>query len=256
MSKPTVGIFGLTGCAGDQLVILNCEDQLLEVIAHLDVRDFLMASSGNDTGCALDVALVEGAVLSQRDEDTLQRIRERSKILVALGTCAVWGGVAAMDRDGNAAQFLRDIYGDAGSAYDTAPPRALHQVVKVDLNISGCPIEKEQFLSAVASLLNGDPPIFPQYPVCSECKMRENNCLLLENGEVCCGPLTVAGCHARCPALGVRCVGCHGPADDANVQSALAMFGEKGIPREEISRKLRTFAPMRPAVQAQTGEHS
>ena len=57
MGKPTVGIFGLTGCAGDQLAILNCEDQLLDLVAFIDIRDFLMGSSGNDTGCALDVAL-------------------------------------------------------------------------------------------------------------------------------------------------------------------------------------------------------
>ena len=69
MSKPTVGIFGLTGCAGDQLVILNCEDQLLDVVALIDIRDFLMASSDNDTACPLDVALVEGAVVSNQDAD-------------------------------------------------------------------------------------------------------------------------------------------------------------------------------------------
>ena len=50
MGKPTVGIFGLTGCAGDQLAILNCEDQLLDLVSFIDIRDFLMGSSGNDTG--------------------------------------------------------------------------------------------------------------------------------------------------------------------------------------------------------------
>jgi len=74
--------------------------------------------------------------------------------------------------------------------------------------------------------------------------MRENNCLLIENSQVCCGPLTVAGCDARCPGLGIPCVGCRGPADDANVTSALAMFAEKSIPRERIAAKLRTFAPV------------
>jgi Ni,Fe-hydrogenase maturation factor len=67
MSKPTVGIFGLTGCAGDQLAILNCEDQLLDLVALIDIREFLMASSENDTECTLDVALVEGAVVSEKD---------------------------------------------------------------------------------------------------------------------------------------------------------------------------------------------
>jgi coenzyme F420-reducing hydrogenase gamma subunit len=81
MGKPTVGIFGLTGCAGDQLAILNCEDELLDLVAFVDIRDFLMGSSGNDTGCALDVALVEGAVLTERDAETLRAIRKRSGLV-------------------------------------------------------------------------------------------------------------------------------------------------------------------------------
>lgn len=254
MSKPAVGIFGLTGCAGDQLVIINCEDELLDVVGAVDIRDFLMASSRNDTKCELDVALVEGAVMTARDEQRLKDIRARARLLVALGTCAVWGGVAAARFNGNRAASLASVYGEAGSQYDTMPARALHDVVKVDLNISGCPIEKEQFLEAIAGLLNGDPPVYPKYPVCTECKMRESTCLLLEKGEVCCGPLTVAGCNARCPALGVRCVGCRGPADDANVKSALAMFSEKQIPLEEIANKLGTFAPSYVAPYVEEGK--
>lgn len=243
MNKPSIGIFGLTGCAGDQLVILNCEDQLLDLVGLLDIRDFLMASSDNDTGCPLDIALVEGAVMSRRDEESLHRIRGRAGLLAAIGTCAVWGGVAARHGNGGRAKLLEEIYGPLGARYDSTDARALHEFVKVDLNISGCPIEPGQFLSAVANLLNGNPPLYPQYPVCTECRIGENNCLLTEQNRVCCGPLTLAGCEARCPALGVPCIGCRGPADDANVESAVAMFAEKGIPREEIAARLRTFAP-------------
>ena len=244
MGKPTVGIFGLTGCAGDQLVILNCEDQLLEIVGALDIKDFLMASSDVDSECPLDIAFVEGAVLSLRDEKTLKRVRERCELLVAIGTCAVWGGIAAMDRGKNRDVLLRDIYGDMATRYDATPSRALHEVVKVDLNVSGCPIEKEQFLSGVSNLLNSDLPVFAGYPVCMECKLRENECLLRDGSEVCCGPLTVAGCGARCPELGIPCFGCRGPCDDANVKSAIAMFEDKGIALEEIANKLRTFAPI------------
>ena len=243
MSKPTVGIFGLTGCAGDQLVILNCEDRLLDIVALIDVRDFLMASSENDTACPLDVALVEGAVVSNRDAERLQAIRQRSKTLVALGTCAVWGGVAAMDRGADRRKLLEEVYGETGLSYDSVPAQALHEVVKVDLNITGCPIEKDHFLAAIANLLNGDAPVYPEYPVCTECRMLENNCLLIERGELCCGPLTAAGCQARCPALRIPCVGCRGPVADANPSSFLAAFEEKGIGREAIAARLRTFAP-------------
>ncbi|MGA2146163.1 MAG: NADH:ubiquinone oxidoreductase [Bryobacteraceae bacterium] len=243
MSKPTVGIFGLTGCAGDQLVILNCEDRLLDLVSLIDVRDFLMASSENDAACALDVAIVEGAVLSNRDVERLREIRKRAKTLVALGTCAVWGGVAAMDRGADRRELVREVYGETGLAYDSLPARALHEIVKVDLNLTGCPIEKDHFLAAIANLLNGNAPVYPEYPVCTECRMFENNCLLIERGEVCCGPVTAAGCKARCPELRVACVGCRGPAGDANPSSWLAALAEKGIDRHAIAARLRTFAP-------------
>jgi coenzyme F420-reducing hydrogenase gamma subunit len=238
-----VGVFGLTGCAGDQLVILNCEDRLLDLVSLIDVRDFLMASSENDAACALDVAIVEGAVLSNRDVERLREIRKRAKTLVALGTCAVWGGVAAMDRGADRRELVREVYGETGLAYDSLPARALHEIVKVDLNLTGCPIEKDHFLAAIANLLNGNAPVYPEYPVCTECRMFENNCLLIERGEVCCGPVTAAGCKARCPELRVACVGCRGPAGDANPSSWLAALAEKGIDRHGIAARLRTFAP-------------
>jgi sulfhydrogenase subunit delta len=242
MAKPRVGIFGLTGCAGDQLAILNCEDELLGIVELLDVRDFLMASSANDEEAVLDVALVEGAVLSQGDEAKLRRIRERAGVLVALGTCAVHGGVPIMDRDHDRDALLRLVYGDMGSRYDTASARPLHEVVRVDLSITGCPIEKREFLEAIGNLLRGDPPLADAYPVCSECKMAEHACLLARPGAFCMGPVTAAGCGARCPGLGIGCVGCRGPAVDANYPSALGFYEERGLERGMAARKMRTFA--------------
>jgi coenzyme F420-reducing hydrogenase gamma subunit len=224
-------------------VILNCEDQLLDLVALIDIRDFLMASSEAQTGCKLDIALVEGAVLSQRDADTLKAVRGRSKLLIALGSCAVWGGVAAMDRGADRHQLLEEVYGETGLTYDSMHAKALHELVKVDFNITGCPIEKEHFLAAVAALLNGDLPLYPEYPVCTECRMRENNCLLIERGLPCCGPVTVAGCGARCPDLRVPCVGCRGPIGDANPASLIEALEQKGFDRRQVVARLRTFAP-------------
>lgn len=241
-ARPKVGVFGLTGCAGDQLTLLNCEAELLRIVELMDVRDFLMAASGGDPACRLDLALVEGSVLSQRDEDRLKAIRSRSDLLVALGTCAMHGGVPIMDRDHDRDALLRLVYGDLGSTYDTQSARPLYDVVKVDLGIPGCPIEKNELLEAVAYLLNGDLPLPRRYPVCTECKVRETQCLLAEPDGFCLGPVTAAGCEARCPALGIGCVGCRGPAVDANWASAMALFMARGVSREELVRKMRTFA--------------
>ncbi len=241
MERPKVGIFGLTGCAGEQIVILNCEDELLTLVGAVDIRDFLTATSANDTECDLDVSFVEGTVLNSRDERMAKEIRERSSLLVAVGTCAVWGGLPSMEADASREDLVRRVYGDKAEWYDIGIPRKLSDVVKVDAVISGCPIEKEQFLSAVADLLNGNLPLLTDTPVCIECRMKENVCLL-DKGEVCCGPLTVGGCNARCPSLGIACVGCHGPIAEANYASQLASLVEKGLAEADVRRKLRSFA--------------
>ena len=243
-ARPTLGVFGLTGCAGDQLVLLDCEEELLRLVELVDVRDFLMASTANDESGPLDVALVEGAVLSRRDEETLRRIRARSGILVALGTCAAWGGVAALDRGADRPALLREIYGGLGARYDSLPARALHEVVTVDATLTGCPVEKDELLQALAALLRGDLPLPATRPVCAECRARETVCLLGRPGVVCCGPLTAAGCHARCPALGVPCVGCRGPSRDANVAATLTALERLGVPRVVAVRRLSAFAPL------------
>ncbi len=65
--RPKVGIFGLTGCAGDQLQILNCEEQLLWLASQVDIVDWVMAKSDNDHNCALDIAFVEGVVATEQE---------------------------------------------------------------------------------------------------------------------------------------------------------------------------------------------
>ena len=242
--KPKIGIFGLSGCWGEQIVILNCEDQLLDIVGAVDIVDFLGGSSANDEESPLAIAFVEGSVANAREEASLRRIRGRAQLLVACGSCACFGGVAAMDAIEPREQVIQHVYGDYGAAigWDIGPHRPLADFVKVDVAIPGCPIEKTEFLKVVASLLNGDVPVLPAYPVCLECKMNENDCLLVNRGLPCAGPVTVAGCGARCPAYNVACIGCRGPVEEANFSSLEKILLEKKLHEVEIRRKLRTFA--------------
>jgi coenzyme F420-reducing hydrogenase gamma subunit len=74
--------------------------------------------------------------------------------------------------------------------------------------------------------------------------MRENNCLLIEHGMPCCGPMTAAGCDARCPNLRVACNGCRGPVADANRSALLGLLDNKGFDRGQITARMKTFAPV------------
>jgi sulfhydrogenase subunit delta len=149
-----------------------------------------------------------------------------------------------MDPPKTRSEAIQKVYGKNGPAksWDIGPHRPLSDFVKVDLAIPGCPMETTEFVRAVSALLNGDMPLMPSYPVCLECKMKEQECLLVVRGLPCAGPVTVAGCNARCPGYNIPCVGCRGPVDEANMGSIEKIFEEKELPKEQIKLKLRVFA--------------
>jgi len=221
---PTVGIYGLTGCAGDQLTIVNCEDQILDIFGCAEIRSFLMAMS-NNTEDKMDVALVEGSVSTNGDLKMLKDIRERAGVLIAVGGCAVNGGPqCGKNLDNNWKERVKQVYGDMKfSIPESLEPKPLSAYVKVDLAIPGCPIDKWEFLRALARLVKGDGPIMPKTPVCVECKYNENECLLFKS-ELCLGPVTVSGCNSVCLNNNVTCVGCRGPVAEANVAGEVDML--------------------------------
>ncbi|MBI4777847.1 NADH:ubiquinone oxidoreductase [Candidatus Desantisbacteria bacterium] len=247
MSKPKIGIYGLTSCAGDQLTILNCEDELLEIASQVDIKSFCLAQTGNEE-TSIDIALVEGTVSTQRDLERLKEIRSRTAILTAMGTCASWGGMYAMRNDIPRAEMIKDVYGekevecfDALSASEVLPAQPLKNFVKVDLSIPGCPIEKKWFLRIFRAFLHGDIIELPNFSLCSECKMVENECLLVNRGMFCLGPITITGCKARCPSHNIPCIGCHGPVDETNYAAEVDILLNMGYTIEEIKRKMGFF---------------
>jgi coenzyme F420-reducing hydrogenase gamma subunit len=241
-AKPRVGIFGLTGCAGDQLQILNCEDRLVWLAGAVDIVDWVMARSENDHSCGLDVAFVEGVVATERDLEELKKIRARAAVLVALGTCAVWGGIPAM-RNGIASAVLdREASTARLSFRDVEEALPAASFVDCDYLLPGCPIEGNEFLLVVYSLLRGTVPELPAAPVCWECKVEEYECRVLQHDEVCCGAMTRGGCGARCPSHGVACAGCRGPVEEPNYDANISMFEGRGLSWMEISDRMRTFS--------------
>jgi len=241
--KPKVGFYGLTGCAGDLLNIINCEDELVELFDIFEIKSFVMASSAKDESVHLDIAFVEGSVSTEKDLEDLKEIRKKSDMLVAIGHCAAFGGVQAMHLgDGKWKDRYKKVYGDENAVTLTRPmePKPLSAYVKVDYVIPGCPISKEQFLHAAGRLLLGTVPNLYTFAVCAECKWKENECLLMK-GLPCLGPLTRGGCGAICPSFGVPCIGCWGPVDEENISSEFKLLLEKGYAREEIIRRFRIF---------------
>jgi len=237
--KPKVAIFEFGCCEGCQLQIVNLEERLLDLLEVVDVVTWREARSEHQDG-PYDIAFVEGSITREDEIGRLKEIREDSRILVALGACAHLGGVNCLKNFMDQDEVRRYVYGDKAEWFPSIPARPLGAVVKVDYVIPGCPIDKEEFLGMVKQLLLGKEPRLPNYPVCVECKKAGNVCVF-EKGLFCLGPITRAGCGARCPSFGARCIGCRGTVDDPNTEAHREVMKEYGLRPEDILNKYRLF---------------
>ncbi len=234
--KLDVGLYGFTGCNGDQLVLIHSEDQLVDFFGSAVIKSFSLAKSDNDE-TALDVAFVEGSISNQEQAEHIKHIRERSKMLVAIGNCACFGGIQAMEAMPSWEERFKQVYGKNKLAVRTpTPSKAVADLVKVDFCVPGCPIDADQFLFVYGQILEGNQPVLPDYPVCAECRWKENECLLLK-GVLCVGPLTAAGCGAVCPSHNLPCLGCWGLVKEGNVDSQFNLLREKGYSVEAIQKR-------------------
>jgi coenzyme F420-reducing hydrogenase gamma subunit len=240
--RPRLGIFGLTSCAGDQLVLLSRIEELAELARRAEIVSFGMASSAEGSG-HLDLALVEGSVCTETDLAVLRTVRERAGCLVAIGTCAVWGGIPAMRNQLSGEVLLREMY--RGQDLDTVNLEDAHPVsdfVTVDVAVPGCPVEATELLEVLTALLHGNPPVRRDYSVCSECRIAENLCLVRTRGITCCGPITAGGCGARCPGLGVPCYGCRGPVDEPCYDATVDLLGEHGLSKALVIEQIQRYS--------------
>ncbi len=240
MSKPKVAIFDFACCEGCQLQIVNMEEEILDLLELVEPVEWREAMS--DKSENYDIAIVEGAITRPEDEERLKKIRERAKVLIALGACATHGGINKLKNNFPEGEPERYVYGDAAGMPHLASGRvkAVDEVVPVDVKVFGCPIDNREFAAIVKSLVMGQKPFIPNYSVCVECKMKGNVCRY-EYGEICLGPVIRAGCDARCPSKGAACYGCRGFVDDPNVNAAFDVMEKYGKTVEDLRSKLELF---------------
>ena len=166
--KPKVAFFDFAGCEGDQLQIANLEEDILTLLGQVDVvsfREVMKEHSDN-----YDIAFVEGSCTRIQDEDRLKQIRKNAKIVVAIGSCAAIGGINSLKNYKDLESVKKMVYGEDARLFDSYAARAIDAVIPVDAYVYGCPIDREDFLQVVKSLLMGKKPDMLTYPVCVECK--------------------------------------------------------------------------------------
>jgi NAD-reducing hydrogenase small subunit len=157
----------LDGCAGCHMSVLDMDEAILAVAQRIDMVYGPLVDA-QEFPKAVDVTVVEGAVSSQDDLEKIRTIRQRSKLVVALGDCAVTGNVPAMRNPLPTRKMLERIYIDGvqqtpGVPHEGVPSLLrmavpLHEVVKVDLEVPGCPPPAKSILLVLSELLEGRMP--------------------------------------------------------------------------------------------------
>ena len=237
---PRVVVFGLASCFGCQLQITNAEKHLTEVLGQIDLRYWQMASSA-PLPQDFDVAIIEGAVVNQESLELVQEIRARAKTIIAIGACAVTGGVPQMAAS-NLSCHAQTVYGETLPSVcgEIVEPRAISEVVPVDYVVRCCPIDPYMFISVLQRVLYGSNRTIPTTTMCTQCKINGTLCRY-EKGDLCLGLITDGSCGARCIKLGRACNGCAGMSADANLASAVAFAKRYGFSEERFLQAARMF---------------
>jgi NAD-reducing hydrogenase small subunit len=166
--KPRLATVWLGGCSGCHMSFLDLDERLVDLAAR--VR--LLASPLTDFKefPEADITLVEGAVANYEHLEQIREIRKRTRILVSFGDCAVTGNVTAMRNLFGLEDVLDRAYRETANVVcgiptgDGAVPRLLprvrplHEVVKVDYFLPGCPPSADEIYNLVAALLDGTQP--------------------------------------------------------------------------------------------------
>ncbi|MDA8378061.1 MAG: NADP oxidoreductase [Planctomycetia bacterium] len=173
--KPTVATVWLDGCSGCHMSLMDLDERLIDLAGLVDIVHSPVVDP-KEFPASVDLTLVEGAVSSEEDLHKAQIIRARSKMVIALGDCAVTGNVPAMRNCWDRSDLFDRAYID-NAQEPPAPemrraalpvvvvpalrPHAtpLHEVIKVDLHLPGCPPPADAIWYVLTELLAGRTPV-------------------------------------------------------------------------------------------------
>ncbi|MAF20432.1 MAG: cytochrome B [Parcubacteria group bacterium] len=234
---PKVAIYDFTDCEGCEVKLVSIREKLLILEKRIDIVNWRLGQEDNKPG-PFDLTIIEGTPITQHEVDLLKKLRQDSKVLIALGACATLGGIPAILDKKERAKWYKKIYGEEYKprGIDALP---LSAYVKVDFLIHGCPIDENELIRIFQELLAGKTPAYRGYSVCFECKQANNPCRII-NGQPCLGPITQGGCGSICIKGGSPCYGCFGLRQEANVKGLVEVL--QGLTdKKEIERYFTMF---------------
>lgn len=270
-NKKKLAIYWAASCGGCDIAILETGHKILELVQGAEIvfwpvaMDFKYKDVEAMPDASIDVCLFNGAIRSTENEHVAKLLRQKSKVMVAFGSCAHEGCIPGLANLTNRLAVFARVYKETPSTdnpegivpqvlysvpegelalpefYDTV--KTLAQTAEVDYTVPGCPPVAKQVWDVLQAILNEELPTRGSVVgagirnLCDECeRIRENNKVkrfvrpheviadptkcFLEQGLICAGPATRAGCGRPCIHANMPCRGCYGPPEGVKDQGA------------------------------------
>jgi len=173
MSKIRIATTSLAGCFGCHMSFLDMDERLVALLEHVEFNRSPFTDIKHCGPC--DIGLIEGGVCNVENVHVLREFRDNCKILIAVGACAINGGVPAMRNHFNLCECLEEAYVNGVGVENPQIPNdvelpllldkvhPIHDVVRVDYYLPGCPPSADEFLKILGDLLAGKEPSLPQH---------------------------------------------------------------------------------------------
>ncbi len=169
-SKLRVATTSLAGCFGCHMSLLDIDERIIDLVQLIELDRCPLTDIKTLGDC--DLGLIEGGVANAENVEVLRAFRARCRVLVAVGACAINGGIPAMRNNHSLRECLQEAFIDGIGLHQSGTPaipndpelplllsqvHPLHEVVRVDYFLPGCPPSAEAFWSLLTALLEGRP---------------------------------------------------------------------------------------------------
>ncbi len=246
MRKPRLAVYKFTSCDGCQLALLNAGEAFLTLSELVEIVHFAEAGMV-EPETTVDIVFVEGSVSTPEEVSRIKKIRESATHLITIGACATAGGIQALRNTASHKDWMASVYATPETIQTLTTSTAIANHVKVDWELWGCPVNTQQVLATIRSLLSGANPKMSRDKVCMECKRKGHVCVVVTKKEPCMGPVTQTGCGALCLRMGRPCYACYGPSENPNTPSLGTLFKKNGLTNPAIANQFLHINNQAPA---------
>ena len=273
----TVNLEWLSDCGGCHVAVVDLHEKIEKVLEAVTIQRCPVLTDIKGYPQAR-VGLVSGAIRNEHDRHAAEEMRKSCDLVIAWGSCAVYGGIVGAGTVHNRSEIFDTVYHHGKTTATQTSPSVevsplekmvmpIDEVIDVDMYLPGCPPHPAFVFDALISLVEGRTPKAGKRSVCGRCNrvmkkteidriksssegIPDPRLCFLSQGYICMGSVTLDRCLAPCPTNGVVCTGCAGatmqvltePNRDIRTEIADRMSRLTRIPRQTIIREIERTA--------------